>query len=161
MKYLFILLLLSSCYTQKRAKIQFAKVQSVYPKIVAENCDKLFPTKDSVSTVIKHIKGDTDTLFEFVKVDCDTVTEVKYKDRIVLKKVPKYIKNNDTIEKVVFKQVESTAKVKALQGKIEEIQNKYEESKSLANKFKKITLYFSLLIFGLVVFLGILIKKKI
>ena len=117
-----IVVLLSGCYTAKRATFHVVKAQGSYPAVVAEKCASFYPTKDSISIVEKLVKGKTDTLFEEVIVDCDTVVQTKYrKGRVVTKFVPKYIKHNDTIYKTKTKVVESTAKIKSMQSKLDEL----------------------------------------
>lgn len=60
MKYLLLILLLSSCYSERKAKNQFSKAAIAYPKIPAEFCADEFPVKDSV---IKDTVITTDTLY--------------------------------------------------------------------------------------------------
>lgn len=111
-------LAVASCYTPRIANKRVTKAQGRYPEVVAENCARFYPVKEStkIETIIK--KGDTDTIFTDIYVDCDTVYSTKYQDRIVKVKTPHYIKNNDTIvvEKTVVQ--ESTAKIEALTAKL-------------------------------------------
>lgn len=118
MRYLLLLLavLLAGCYSAKRAAFQVNKAQGNYPEVVAEKCTTFYPTKDSVSIIEKVIKGKTDTLTQDVFVNCDSP---EYRNRIVKVEVPKYIKHNDTIQVVKTKVVESTAKIKSMQSKLD------------------------------------------
>ena len=112
MRYLILIFLLSSCYSSKRAVQDIVKAQSAYPDKVAEACSNYYPTKDSVIRETEYIKGETDTLINYVELDCDTVTEVKYKNRIIRVKQP--VKTRvDTFIKKVFKSIERTDKLRA------------------------------------------------
>lgn len=50
MKYLLLILILTGCYSERKAKNQFAKAAIAYPKIPAEYCGNAFPVKDSLIT---------------------------------------------------------------------------------------------------------------
>lgn len=49
-KYIFILVLLASCYSERKARDQFSKAAVAYPKIPADYCANQFPVKDSLIT---------------------------------------------------------------------------------------------------------------
>lgn len=83
-KYLLLLTLLSSCYTARVAKKDFAKASIAYPAIAAEYCAVTFPIKerviqgkDSLRLDTIYSEGDTyyDTLYSFRK---DTVYITRY-----------------------------------------------------------------------------------
>lgn len=59
MKYLLLILILTGCYSERKAKNQFAKAVVAYPKIPAEYCANEFPVKDSV---IRDTTKTTDTV---------------------------------------------------------------------------------------------------
>jgi len=70
-KYLFILFLLSSCYTARRAKQQFSKATVAYPALAADYCAITYPIKERViigkdSTRIDTLWADGDTHFDTV-----------------------------------------------------------------------------------------------
>ncbi len=74
MKYLLIILLLTGCYTQKKATEQVNKANDKYPAIVAKLARDKYPCKDL-------LKPDTTTIYQdslvFVEIECpDVPTEV-------------------------------------------------------------------------------------
>lgn len=107
--------LLSSCFTEKKAIREFYKINYKYPELVASNCNSLFPIKEKIVKETIYKEGRVDTVFDFAVLDCDTVTEVKYKNRIVKVKCPPSYTRTDTIIKSVYVNQESTSKVKALE----------------------------------------------
>lgn len=82
---LIIAVLLSSCYSERKARSQFGKAAAAYPLVAAEYCGITFPPKDSL------IKGDSvvtfDTLFVGGSVRFDTVTLRGLSDTIRITKI--------------------------------------------------------------------------
>jgi len=102
MKYIVILLLLSSCYSQQKARVQLGKAVTTYPEIGAEFCALTYPVKELVKsdTLYKTdtiINGFTFIDTAYIKIR-DTVT------RTITKTLPNKIVTNtvhirDTIVK--------------------------------------------------------------
>lgn len=71
MKYLILIILLTGCFTEKKAKQQFSKINITYPEIPISYCADKFGGKDTV------IVGDTlirtDTIYEQTEGRSDTV----------------------------------------------------------------------------------------
>jgi hypothetical protein len=64
---LMLVALLSGCYSQRKAKSQFAKAATAYPEIPADYCARIYPSKDSL------IKGDTVATFDTIYTGGETV----------------------------------------------------------------------------------------
>lgn len=89
-KYLIILIILSSCYTQKKAEEQTDKAHDKYPAMVAKKTRSWFPcVKVKADTAYR-----TDTLYDLVEVRCpDTIAyRVDSFETVTAVKVPVYIK---------------------------------------------------------------------
>lgn len=90
-------LILSGCYTPKRAAKQVAKASIVYPSVVAEICADLFPITETT------IPGDTvfvtDTVFDAIFFPSDT-TIINDTVRIVKTLPGKTITVTNTITRV-------------------------------------------------------------
>jgi hypothetical protein len=71
MRYLILLILLSSCYNQRKATLQHAKAVAAYPEIGAAYCSRTYPPKDSTTpgTVVTRI----DTLWGAGDITTDTI----------------------------------------------------------------------------------------
>lgn len=73
-----VAVLLSSCYSKRKATSQFSRAAVAYPELPADYCAKTYPVKDSL------IKGDTivvtDTIYTGGNVSFDTtiVMDTKY-----------------------------------------------------------------------------------
>lgn len=117
-------LLLSSCYTQKRATMQVIRAHSVFPVVVADYCAAHYPpiigpgridTAWSFDTLVEsepiYIPGDVDTIIRTVRVrELVTVTRT------------------DTVE--------NKAKVFALQDKLDEVNIEYRDINKKAKTWK-------------------------
>lgn len=81
MKYLLVITLLSSCYTARRAKTQFAKATVAYPSIAAEYCAVIYPVKERVIQGRDSLRIDTlfglETIIDTLR-SLDTVYITKY-----------------------------------------------------------------------------------
>ena len=96
------LIILSSCYTQKKATNQIEKAKDKYPAVVSKKAAEWFPCKtvkvksDSVryKTIIRRIKDIDTTYLMDTLLRLDTIliekncTKVLYKYREILKEVP-------------------------------------------------------------------------
>lgn len=69
---LLLIVLLSGCYTAKKAMRQDVKVQSQYPEISAANCAVWYPPRIESNTETKYIKGEEKIEYRTVQVDCDS-----------------------------------------------------------------------------------------
>lgn len=69
-KYVLLILILTGCYTERKAKNQFAKAVVAYPKISAEYCANEFPVKDST---IRDTLITSDTVFIQGGITEDTI----------------------------------------------------------------------------------------
>lgn len=111
MKYLIIILLLASCYSQKKATEQFNKAALNYPEIPATFCANEFPVKDSV---IKDTVITTDTVLIQSGITEDTII-VKVKDTLrvtIIRELPgKVITNTIHIRDTIIR--ENTAALKS------------------------------------------------
>lgn len=68
---LFSVLIVTSCYTEQKARQQFSKAAIAYPKLPADYCANEFPIRDSITT---DTVLTTDTLFIEGQDLTDTVT---------------------------------------------------------------------------------------
>lgn len=141
------ILLLSSCYTAKKANKQIAQAQAQYPEVVRGACVNYYPSKDSISELTKYIQGRTDTIIEMVEnvvIDSvqvhDTIKgEIKIvtKERIVKVPVIKYLRKTDTLTKTKIISYENTAVIDQLNDKIDSISEVVITSKERLKIAKK------------------------
>ena len=96
-KYFFILLLLSSCFSQKKAIRKINKVQIFYPEILAKKSSELYPCLNEVIKIdtIEKIKTDSINKIIETKIDSfkiimnsiDTIKDVQklnfYKNKLI------------------------------------------------------------------------------
>lgn len=113
MKYLLLILIfiLASCYSERKAKSQFAKSVVAYPKIGSDYCANEFPVKDSV---IKDTLITTDTVIIQGGITEDTII-VKVNDTVritIIRELPgKVITNTVHIRDTIIR--ENTAALKS------------------------------------------------
>lgn len=138
MKYLFALILLSSCYTAKKAEKQLGKAIQEFPAMAAEKTRDRFPCITTAETVR------TDTVYELIDVECPpsdfkTVyslkTDTLYKDRVTVLKGGKqtvYVPGKTT---TVTKVIEDSAKIflaiKDKEKAVKEYEDEHDRRKSL------------------------------
>jgi hypothetical protein len=67
------IILLSSCYTQKKAAKAVLKAQATYPNIVAKSCALWYPPKVYDSTRFEYVVGETEYYIDTVRFDCDSL----------------------------------------------------------------------------------------
>lgn len=68
---LFVTLLVSSCYNQKKATQQVYKAHATYPIVLARYCAITYPVTESV----QYIPGKDSLIYNYVTVDCDSAFE--------------------------------------------------------------------------------------
>lgn len=164
MKYLYLILILfcfSSCYTTNKMNKQVTKGYVTYPIEFTETVIKLLPVKekDSISTIVEIIKGDTITDTSYVYVDCDTVVITKENDRVVkIPSVTKVIKDTIKTKEIQIKTIEDTRKITVLNKEKEEL---LISNTSKSSKIKYLTILSSLLLSIIILYLLFksLIKK--
>lgn len=109
-KYLFLILILTGCYSERKAKDQFSKAVVAYPKLPAEYCSTTFPVKDSI---IKDTVTTTDTVLMQGGIIEDTII-VKVNDTVritIIRELPgKIITNTVHIRDTIIR--ENTAALK-------------------------------------------------
>lgn len=103
-----IALLISSCYTQKRATMQVVRAHSEFPVVIAEFCAKHYPPNFGI--------GRADTILQY-----DTLIEEHHyfnqtRDTVTVERI-KTITRTETVTRVDT--VENSAKVSALWGQIQ------------------------------------------
>lgn len=156
---LLILILLSSCYTDKKATKQVVKAHAFKPEITANLCNSFYPVKDSIIRETNFIQGKTDTV-TFLSVDTihDTTNGVVYLDRINYKTIRK----TDTVIKTHIQYRESTSKVKDLSYKNNELSNDLTKCESVCKSLKsnRNGWRYAFLIFVVLYLLKVTITKK-
>lgn len=98
-----LILLLTSCYTNNKAKKQVSKAHALKPNVTAEMCNSFYPIKDSVSYKFEFVQGKNDTTLQV-----DTIKDVK--DSIIYINTIRYINKTDTIREQSTSIKESTSK---------------------------------------------------
>lgn len=84
MRYLIALILLTGCYTQKKAAKQADKALREHPQVVGERFRKEFPcVTGRVDTVVEYETVPRDTIIEIVDTRIDTIEN---KDTVILYK---------------------------------------------------------------------------
>lgn len=154
-----LLVILSGCYTEKRASIQLAKAQGTYPHVVAAKCSDYYPTKDSIIRETEFIKGETSTVHDSVLIDCDTVTEVKYKNRIIRVKQPQKTRV-DTYIKKVYKTVERTDKLRVKDTLLARYKSDLAFSTFEVKKYKKRSKKYMICFYSLIAILLLILFGK-
>lgn len=140
MKYLFALILLSSCYTAKKAEKQLDKAIAEYPAMAAEKTRDRFPCITTAETVR------TDTVYELIDVECPpsgidtfktviTVPDTVYKDRLTILKAGKQTVYIPAKTVTVTKYIEDSAKIflaiKDKEKAVKEYEDEHDRRKSL------------------------------
>ena len=101
--------LFSACYTEQRFTRHIGKGAVRYPHVLARSCNTMYPPKTETKTEIIYKEGKNDTIYEDLYIDCDTISETIYKDRIVKVPYVKTIIQRDTLYKSITESVESQA----------------------------------------------------
>lgn len=141
MKYLFAILILSSCYSAKKAEKQLNKAITEFPAMAAEKTRDRFPCITTAETIR------TDTVYELMEVECpenefktvySRITDTLYKDRVTVLKQGKQVVYVPGKSTTVTKVIEDSAKiylaedkVKSLQAVVSELEAKNSGKRSL------------------------------
>lgn len=112
---LYALLVLSGCYTQRKAERQVIKAQAHYPQIVAKNCGNWYPPKETTITQTEYKQGATVYRTDTVTVDCDSVVKNGKGNNVVSVPCPPQTERVDTFYTSSVTTVENTARITALQ----------------------------------------------
>lgn len=107
------MLLLASCYTQKKAEKQVTKAHINHPLVVAKFCGDVFPPKTITKIEKEYIQGKDSLIYDTISVDCEEV--INEVERIVKVPVIREHYRVDTFRENRTDSVENTAKVKALE----------------------------------------------
>jgi len=134
---LLALVCLGSCYTPSKAKKELNKANDKYPQIVAGFTREKFPCiqKSSDTTTT------TDTLFQYVNVDCPTDTSLTKGDTIYLDKIKTQTRTIRTLvavpqqTKVINHYIEDSAKIKVMTYDNEQCNKKLEKETAKAEKY--------------------------
>jgi len=155
---LFIIILsglFSACYTEKRFSRQLSKGVVVYPSVMSNTCASLYPSKVETIKELIYKEGKIDTIWEDLYLDCDTITEVVWKDRVVKVQVPKIIKKVDTIIDHQYHSVENTALVTSLKLKNDSLISQVVSSQMDANELEEKYKLFLWITIALISYLGV------
>lgn len=143
-------ILLSGCYTQKRAAKQFHRAAWQYPDIANSYCANKFD--DNVIPV--YIPGDTVTLTDTVTVDCGDSVIIRSVNKLVKVPVTVYKFRVDTFTRII----ENKAELAAKQSQIDNMKADYNKE---TGKTKTLTLFgiiAGILVVVLAVLLGLCFK---
>lgn len=109
------LLLLSGCYTQRKAERQVIKAQAHYPQVVAAGCGNWYPPKETTITRTEYKPGVTVYRSDTVKINCDSVVKNGKGDNVIYMPCPPQSRRVDTFYTTSIQTVENTARITALQ----------------------------------------------
>jgi hypothetical protein len=153
MRYIFILIFLASCFTERKAENQIDKAQYKFPEVVAKKSAQYYPcgkqllridtceiieyreTIDSIDRIVERLRIDT---FK----DCKSVRLKLVKSNQVIKQLREIIKNRPPIVRTIL--VEDTAKLKFLYSEINKEKSKKEEYQVKYESMSKYTLWFAI-----------------
>lgn len=77
-----LIIVLSGCYSFKKAKTQFGRASATYPELPADYCNRVYPCVDSL------IKGDSVTVYDTLWGAGETIYDTEYiNDTVYLSKV--------------------------------------------------------------------------
>lgn len=124
----------SACYTEKRFSKHLANGIVKFPSTMSKTCSVLYPPKVETIKELIYREGKIDTIWEDIYLDCDTITEVVWKDRVVKVEVPKIIKRVDTLIDHQYHSVENTALVNSLKIKSDSLQSELSTTKISQSK---------------------------
>lgn len=109
------LLVLSGCYTQRKAERQLVKAQARYPQIVAKDCGNWYPPKEMTVTQTEYRQGATVYHTDTLTIDCDSVVKNGKSNNVVSMPCPPQSERVDTFYTSRVTTVENTAGITALQ----------------------------------------------
>lgn len=136
LKSLLIIILFTSCYTQRVAEKQVLKANFKHPLVTSGFCAVTFPVKEKTVTKTEFIKGETITKIDTLTVDCDSIVNNKDIDNKVLVKY-RNIFRTDTIVKKETILKENTAKVTNLNLKISGLETENTQKQTVIDSLKK------------------------
>lgn len=131
------LVCLGSCYTPSKAKKELNKANDKYPQLVAGFTREKFPCiEKKADTTIT-----TDTLFQYINVDCPTDTSLTKGDTIYIDKVRTQTKTIKVAvpqqTKIINRYIEDSAKIKVMEYDNEQCSKKLErETAKAETRFK-------------------------
>lgn len=122
------IMVLTGCYSPKKATKQSVKAYSIYPGVVASLHTKWFPIKDSTSERVVYTPGEVQWRYDTVEVDCDSVLRglnfegtggrVSFQPLVLRVPCPPCPISVDTFKYYKFQAQESTAALQVLQDTI-------------------------------------------
>lgn len=151
-----LLVILSSCYTERRGLRQFNRFHNLYPYKAAEFCNLWYPIKEKDSLSIRYIKGDTIwKKTEPIPYDCDkfikerdSLSKLGYKtQKNANVKCPDCPYTLDTLKEYQFKILEKTSALKEKDGiiiKKDELILDLESDKASIKKALSISLWLNI-----------------
>lgn len=115
------LMLVSGCYTKRKAARQVTRAQATFPAVVAEGCGSWYPPRIATTTNTQYKQGKDSIVHDTIPVKCPD--DAAGNPQTVYVPVPRYKTRVDTFfsEKVIEK--ENTAQVKALTAQIKTVDN--------------------------------------
>lgn len=123
LKYILPLLLLTSCYTERKAVQQVAKADATYPAIIPNICASRYPVRTNTNTVIEH---STDTMYQ--------EGETMIVNDTVIRVITKIVTN--TVTKTITDTIENTAKIAALNVEVSRWQDSYVKAQDKADTLR-------------------------
>ncbi len=92
-----LVLMVGACNTLRLDSKRIDKAQGRNPSELRNKCILYYPTKDSSYKEIIYKEGKTDTILDYVEINCDTIFPTKVINKLVKVPITKYIKHNDTL----------------------------------------------------------------
>jgi hypothetical protein len=160
---LLLVLLFSSCYSERKAKSQFSKAVVAYPQIPLDYCANQFPDKPD-SVIVYETK--TDTLWELIQFydttsTNDTVIITDHKTKVVTKTIWRdsiiYRENKADQERINLMLIDCQRNNNVMVSKLDEKDLLIAEWKG---KAKKRWLWIALLIGGAAAYTGFKLYSK-
>lgn len=153
MRFLLLLLLLSSCYTEKKAERNIDKAQYRFPEVVAKKSAQYYPCESQILRIdtcelvyYKETIDSIDRIIEKLRIDtfkdCKSIRLKLVKSNQVISQLQGIIKNRPPIVRTIL--VQDTAKLKYLYSEIEKEKVKKEEYRDKYEFNFKIILWFAI-----------------
>ena len=121
-------MMITGCYSKKKAMRQMTKAQAIHPDVVAGFCNNIYAPLDWVKDSVLFTMGNEVTVDSIVLyIDCDTVSPAMPK--IVKVPCPAYKQRIDTLLIYKEKQVVNKAALVSLQAAYNELLGKYSSAK--------------------------------
>lgn len=129
--------LLSSCYTQHTALKRISKAHAIQPAATAKACAAFYPAKDSVSIIQKLIQGATDTLTNYITVDCDSARKKAPAPFRIKMPCPPSFTRVDTLIDHQYHSIENTALVEAQEAQIQSLNTELTKATTQRDALRK------------------------